>query len=328
MWGVLAILPVIAGYLYISNDVNLRRESANKDGHRFYFLSAFYGFLLFLISCAIICLLSFTPLLKFVAPEQDWPQLPVNISNDRLAISGLWQFIFSIAAVLSIFLGWLWPTIKAALSKSWGALCENNHIPQFFSKICQKMDIRRRDKLIKLDKKILRDNDLDLLLLHSLHEKIPVLLTLQSGKYYIGHPLHVNRTAAGNNYIRILPLATGVRSGKTQRLVQTADYRKVYRLLPKLREIKSSYDSIVRNKHYSEKHKNKLKKGIIDIIAATLSDMNNKKIIDSIDLDNIKALNEMHYAVVIPYSQIIIAHLFDGAAYALFNSPDTGPSRS
>jgi len=192
------IFPLIGGYAYSVTWTPSLYHSAREDGHRLYFRSVFYGF--FLTSCAIC---THVILIDQYAWYTNFLTIISHIRGHSEVEPSIWSAPSKIAIlVISFVLG---PAISHLLNLS-------NYFPRW--------------KNFQL-KQAIRHNDFEKLVYRSAKEKKPLLITLDSGKLYVGWAASAPNPEAARKSIKILPLLSGYRNTETQRVAFTTNYHEI-----------------------------------------------------------------------------------------------------
>ena len=183
----LFLLPVLAGYLFLTRLYFWRSEVLRDSGYHLFFKSAIAGFLLGLFAYLIILVL-----------ETCEPRL-----------GDLWKSLlppgtdFSHhhgAAVLSVFLGLATPFV----------------INPFYGR--ERAERRTASE---------RGDLIELLIAESFDRSEPVEISLRSGKSYIGFALRSGMTRRGESDVALIPMASGYRDESSRELKITNNYEDV-----------------------------------------------------------------------------------------------------
>jgi hypothetical protein len=181
----LLLLPLLGGYIFARQYYRSRYSALRSENYKLLFFTAQYG-LLFLAIAAIVRAV-WTLLRHFI------PSL--------IIVNNAWHFVFpfdySGTAVLAFLLG----------ATSW------------------KLVNRRLSSHEELDKAIRRKGDpLEVLLKDALRDNLPILLTIKSGKVYVG-TISTNFNPSNDvQSIKIVPILSGYRDPKDQTVTFTTDY--------------------------------------------------------------------------------------------------------
>ena len=193
-------LPLIAGYLYVSDCAQIKYLQSRDEGHRLYFRIAYYGLLLFLVSAAIV------GGIEASLVRHDWFRdvrvraldLISPLLRDQVTAPA--QIGFMLTCVLSVALGRLLPLLDNTLFRG-----------------------RVEEAVLKaaaLD-------ELELLLLEAAVQYKSVSITVSSGKVYVGLVLQTPEPKTNRRVIALLPFMSGYRND-LGKVVFTTFYDEVY----------------------------------------------------------------------------------------------------
>lgn len=186
-------LPLVGGYFFSQTWYVVKYKSSREDGHRLYFRSALYATILFLISIILRLLL-----LNF-----EWYQQLENFIRNYFSfyIKEDIQYKFSLA-------------ITALYSMALGLV---------LGKLLNKFS--NRDLNIY---KAIENDDFERLLHKALRLDMPISVTMDNKKVYIGFVLTTTDVEKSRRSISILPLVSGHRD-EGGKLVMTTFYGEVYK---------------------------------------------------------------------------------------------------
>jgi hypothetical protein len=181
----LLLLPLLGGYIFARKYYLTRYSALRSENYRLLFLAAQWG-LIFLAMAAMIRAIGML-LQSFI------PSLTV--------VNKVWHFIFpfdySGTAALALLLG----------ATSWRLLN------------------RRLSSEIEVDRSIREKGDpLEVLLKDAMRDARPVLLTIKSGKVYVGQVIANFNPAHDVQSVKLLPIFSGYRDPKNQEVTFTTDY--------------------------------------------------------------------------------------------------------
>ena len=210
IWAPLLLLSVVGGYGFASIWQVACYPSARESGHRLYFRAVFYA--AFLIAIAgLLHILLYTNSVTY----QSILTLADGVPNIRTAPPGMWSPT-SLSAVLvsTVVLG---PVLGILLNFTQWPLFERiqigrNHYAPFY----------RWNQFIL--RQAIKDNDFEKLVERSVNTQLPILITQQGGKVFVGWAVHAPNPVAERRAIRILPLLSGYRSETNQKVYFTTDY--------------------------------------------------------------------------------------------------------
>ncbi len=188
------LFPLISGFLFASNFAPLRYKIVRADNNKLYFISAYYGFFLFILASLIFFFfLSGKVFLNIVL-------IAIYESVDFLI--PYTQFCLILILAITIVLG---PSVGAFL----------NWILPF--------SLRKW-----FYERAIADHDFDQLFYRSLEKQMPILLTLTCGKIYVGRLLQTNDPSKEFTELKILPLMSGYTTVKTKKIRFTTYYDEIY----------------------------------------------------------------------------------------------------
>jgi hypothetical protein len=207
----LLLLPLVGGYAWFSTWRRTHHYSAREDGHRLYFRAAFYGVCLTIIAALAHILLfvhangPYQYLVKFVA---ECLGVPDEID--------MWQQpAQAIVLVSTIFWG---PALGHIFS-----------LPSRWKK-ARWLGLKLRLFFSSWDRRVLESaihrngGDLERLVLKSQNTSfLPIMVTLQNGKVYVGWPIGNVGPGEDRKTLRLLPMLSGYRDDNHQ-VKFTTDY--------------------------------------------------------------------------------------------------------
>jgi hypothetical protein len=181
----LLLLPLLGGYIFVRKCFRTRYNALRSENYRLLFLAAEFG-LYFLLLAAGFRLLSVSNLIPLIT-----------------YIDHLWHklvpFDFAGTAFLAFFFGiTLWKPV--------------NWLFRFNSE--QEVDRAIRDK----------NDPLEILLKDAMRDSKAVLVTLDSGKVYVGHVITNFNPVYDVRSIKISPIVSGYRKPEDQTVVFNIDY--------------------------------------------------------------------------------------------------------
>lgn len=208
------LLPLIAGYLYVSGSKRVKYKYSREEGHRLYFRIAFYGVCLFIASAVLAALLNWwvSHYCWYRSTQAFAIEMirPILKEPDKASS----QLAFFVICVLTMALGLL-------------AAFVSNRV--FVGKT--------RDALLEAA----AENDLEQLLLVAHIEEKPISITLTSSKVYVGYVLHTPEPRSDRRVVALLPYMSGYRK-KTGKVVFTTFYDEIYAERAKERDDEESND--------------------------------------------------------------------------------------
>lgn len=193
-------LILSGGYLYATNLFVSRFNVARETGHRLYFRAGIYGVFLF-ISAALFRLKLYT-----YEGYRDLESFFIaNFTPDTMERGDI---IFAIIAFYSLGMGLVLPFLLNLLVNS------QKTVKSFIVK--------------SVVKSAVKDNDFEKIVYKAVVEEKPVLLSMQSGKVYVGRVSNLPNPEKTREWISIFPLVSGYRYPKTKKVIFTTEYLKVY----------------------------------------------------------------------------------------------------
>lgn len=194
------ILPLVAGFLYISGCNQLRYKQVRDDGHRLYFRIAYFGLLLFVVTALSLGIVYWSVADRWIFPGA-WDHAvdsvrPLLKEPDKAAA----QLAFFLICVASVCLGRCLPFLENWL-------------------------YRKRTERYLFD--AASGDDLELLLLEAAVEYKSIAVTTDSGKVYVGLVLQTGEPKTDRRVIALLPFMSGYRT-ETGKVIFTTFYDEVY----------------------------------------------------------------------------------------------------
>lgn len=197
----LLFLPLVGGYFFSQTWYTVKYKSSREDGHRLYFRSAWYATIFFIIS--IILRLLF---LNFEWYQQA-EQFICNLSSYHIKENIHYKFSLAVTALYSLILGKV-----------------SGHLLNIGS---------NRDLNIY---KAIEDDDFERLLHKAFSLDMPISVTMDNKKVYIGFVLTTTDVDKSRRSISILPLVSGYRDDNAK-LIMTTFYGEVYKEIEKDRDL-------------------------------------------------------------------------------------------
>lgn len=232
IWAVLVLLPVIGGYACVTIWTIPRFYSTRESVRRVYFRSAFYGVFLALDALAL-------HIIFFQHPYYGWVlelvsniariKGPVEIFGDASRIAILTSSMF-----LGVAIGHLLNANRLAYLKSdWGIdamrLIDRVPLSGVFMPLLQRATRAARAWDLYWLKHAIKNNDFERLVFRSALQRKLMMISLSSGKVYVGWAVQTPDPAHERRALRILPLASGYRDQETQKVNLPTSYSKIYK---------------------------------------------------------------------------------------------------
>lgn len=194
----LLLVALTGGYVFASVCPPSSYAAARESGHNIYFRSVFYA--VFLVICG--GLIVSTVFCK-------WPLLLPQIGISRSNIDRVSTMLLELCTS-NQFRAWvyitafIWGVILAFLGKLllWAA-------PWLET---------------KLTKRALRSNEFEILVFDSIEKSHPILVSLSSGKVYVGWAVKAPNPQTVRRFLRVLPLMSGFRAPTRQTVEFTTYY--------------------------------------------------------------------------------------------------------
>jgi len=198
--SLLFALLVVKGYMP-AHYTALKYKVARDDGHRFYFRVAYYGILLFLVSCIVLSLL------YWWLQSYGWFQ-----SAHLLAIEAVRPLMKDPDKA---------PGQLAFVLICLGSVALGRIVPIAFNRLFH-------ESIYAAAWKSIEDNELEELLMEALNLTKPISITLSSNKVYVGMVLTTPEPRTERLVIALLPLMSGYRT-ETGKVNFTTFYDLVYK---------------------------------------------------------------------------------------------------
>lgn len=196
------ILPLVGGFFVIREATFIKYQAAREDGHRLYFRIAWYGFWLFLASFLIL------------------GSLRVTLSLAGIPLYG--EVEHTVLARLAPFMK---EGQQSAARVGFVTVCAFAMILGRFSPLVLNRFAKKSSLQALME--ATSQNELEGLLVDAVAMAKSVLVTLTTGKAYVGFVLSSPEPRAERRVIALLPLASGYRSVNHE-LVLTTFYDQIY----------------------------------------------------------------------------------------------------
>lgn len=227
---VILSLPLVGGYaLSVIWDASLY-HSARESGHRLYFRAVFYAIFLIVVA-ALIHVILFVYIDRYVVLLRLTHQVAQNFAGTTMQIAPssrefmIWSNESKILILIYSFV--LGPMLGIFLSKVMNRVLSGIlRLVYIFFPDMFKLGIEPPELWNKLLlRSAIKNNEFEQLIAHSFYLHKPLLITLSSGKIYVGWAVRApNPTDHGQQYLRILPLLSGYRDQQTQVVNFMTDY--------------------------------------------------------------------------------------------------------
>jgi len=193
--ALLILLPIVGGHIFASSWYLTKYRCQREDGHRVYFSAIFYGLFLFL-TAFFLRLILLSQVDGYAQFERSFIELFVALSED---FENSHKTPIAIVGMYALFLGAvLWIPLNRVVGKKqwiWAAI---------------------------------RSDDFERLFYRSVMENLPISLTMQNGKIYIGFVTSTIEPERDRLTLAILPMISGYRDKETNRMVLTTYYDDFY----------------------------------------------------------------------------------------------------
>jgi hypothetical protein len=176
----LLLLPLVGGYLFASNCNATRFRAAREEGHRLYFRAAFYAVFLFFFAALLRILL-----VKYCASYRDLEHVSLSAIQPILKEGKEESALIVLLAFAAMLIGWL------------GARLLN-------------IILREGPWLLAA----IKEDEFEALLHRSLARAMPIAMTMENGKVYVGFVRKTFKPMMARKNFRILPLMSGYRNDK------------------------------------------------------------------------------------------------------------------
>lgn len=231
----LLILPLVGGYAFSSIWNVSKYITYREDGQRLYFRAIFYAVFITIVSANIHTFLfvhinNYQIFLEYISLSLNYKDKLEFFSNTSRASILVMTIIIgpSLAHILNspryMFMGYKAQDSAKWLTNKFKFLVYISIIIEPIYKFFQAM-VLLWEKFI-LDNAI-KNNDFEKLMARSVYKSLPILITLESGKIYVGWAVRVPNPIHKRKSVRILPLLSGYRTSDTHEVVFTTSYHPV-----------------------------------------------------------------------------------------------------
>lgn len=276
------LLPLVGGYALFSTWRRTHYYSAREDGHRLYFRAVFYGTFLTIFS-------ALTHILFFV--HANWYQAIVRIVAECLGVpeeTSMWQQPAQAIVLLSTV---FWGPALGEIFNLPSRLEQANWVPPKFRYLFGKWARRVLEGAYRL-----KGSDLERLVLKSQDTSLPIMVTLQNGKIYVGWPIENISPGEDRKTLRLSPLLSGYRDD-THQVQFTTDYSvALAKRRDELLELNQQSSSLSNAENYATTDEPELR----------------------LSRKNVSILPDDLFEVILKADQIISSRLFDFEVYGHF----------
>jgi hypothetical protein len=232
-----ALIPLMAGYVFISTWLATRYLIKREDSQKLYIRAAFWGLWLFLLAFALTYQMkdSFLIGLGFFRSLMD--SVPFEAKNEKID-TAFWIFTLTITLLIGTFggyiLNWFYAIFVTPKKKLINIIL-NRLIGAKKPALLEIYDHARRDSIKKAI--TVMNADLELILLRAMEENMPVCVTLGHGKVYVGLITGSIDPGDKRDMLRILPLVSGYRKSDDYKITFTTSYISLYDLCSEGKEL-------------------------------------------------------------------------------------------
>lgn len=204
----LLAFAMVGGYAFSTIWTPSLYHAARESGHRLYLRAVFYTVFLLLASLLIHILLyvnydCYVELTEFISV----------LIGGRSHGSGLFSLSSKVSVVILCFI--LGPFLGHAFN--FPKLLLAWRVPYFNKRFFFLYEKRVLENAIK-------NNDFEKLIVSSVYDDLPILVSLETGKFYIGWAVSAPNPVQERKFVRILPVLSGYRVQETQELKFTTEY--------------------------------------------------------------------------------------------------------
>ncbi len=222
----LLFLPLIGGYVFARICNATRFSCAREEGQRLYFRAGFYAAFLFITAVLLRLLLiirsnsyrEFENLLQeivspFLESKGHEYQLPLTLVC--LYAMALGPLLAVLANFLHLMYRLMVLSVDALLNRFW------REKPFSLPKAL-------RRTITPFQQMALSASPMDAMLQRSIQSELPIAVTMDSRKVYVGYVLETPDPERDTKAIRLLPLASGYREKDNLKIEFTTDYNWIY----------------------------------------------------------------------------------------------------
>lgn len=179
------LLPLVAGYLYVSTCNQLKYKQARDDGHRLYFRIAYNGLLLFLLAAAL-----------------GWGLVALTASIE--------EFQRPSKGLVDVVAPLLKEPDKAPATIAFSLICAGSVVLGRALPYLDNLIFRERARRALLE--AAEEDDLESLLLEAAVQFKSIAITTTTKKVYVGLVLQTPEPRTGRRMIALLPFMSGYRT--------------------------------------------------------------------------------------------------------------------
>lgn len=225
----LAFVPLLAGYLFVSTWHETRYLIKREDSQKLYIRAAFWGIWLFLLAFAAVAFFDeyLNSILSYI---RSW-RAQADLLEDKggKIDTAFWLVVLVLTLGLGLFGGFLLNWILAFKTISFKELF------RLAIRRLKSRDVRFLSLVYEYSNKSALKTaiqhlnaDLELILMRSLEQSMPICVTLGHGKVYVGYLTGAIDPGDKRDMIRILPFVSGYRAPEGLKLHFTTWYTSLY----------------------------------------------------------------------------------------------------
>lgn len=232
-----ALIPLMAGYLFISTWLATKYLIKREDSQKLYIRAAFWGLWLFLLAFALTYRFKDSIQVELGFFKSLMDSVPFEPKNEKID-TVFWISTLTTTLLLGIFggysLNWFYAVI-ATPKKKMLSIILNRLIGGEKPVLSEIYGHARRDSIKKAIN--VMNADLELILLRAMEENMPVCVTLGHGKVYVGFITGSIDPGDKRDMLRILPLVSGYRKSDDFKITFTTSYISLYDLCVEGKEL-------------------------------------------------------------------------------------------
>lgn len=225
-----ALIPLLAGYVFISTWLATKYLIKREDSQKLYIRAAFWGLWLFLLAFALTYQIKDSVLAGLIFFRSLMDSVPFEVANEKID-NAFWVLTLTITLIIGTFggyfLNWLY-AIYVTPKKKLATIVLDRLIGGKNPALSAIYNYARRDAVRGAI--TVMNADLELILLRSMEENMPVCVTLGHGKVYVGLITGSIDPGDKRDMLRVLPLVSGYRKSDDYKITFTTSYISLYRL--------------------------------------------------------------------------------------------------
>ena len=232
----LYLLPILGGYFFCFRSKLRRHKAIREEGQKLYFRAAYHGVFLILFSIYFHCCFYYFfegfakeslyfKLIDALQKALDSKSPPSLFSQGSVAIILVYTFFISLLATIISNVPYRLAEIappSVVKEVKWGAAKTIFlHILIYLNN--WGLNYQKRELL-----KVIGYRDFELMQWSSWEKRIPILVTLDTGKIYVGYVVRMIDPTEPTTFVRLLPMMSGYRELESRNVVYTTYYASVY----------------------------------------------------------------------------------------------------